>query len=156
MKPSSQFVIHWLKNITKKYPSIHFKYVYEPYDNTHYIFTHPIEEYTNGNFGKEASQFELNDFYNHFPNEDIGFISMNSFDNEIDGPLLLYDSNFNSISLSIDRELAQTISELLIKILFSNKKDISNITHFTITLNPNDTNKEKDISKITQIYADAV
>lgn len=67
-----------------------FKYVYEPYDNTHYIFTHPIEEYINGDFGKDAIRFEINEFHERFPSEDIGFLDMEHYEPKIDGPLTLF------------------------------------------------------------------
>lgn len=120
---SSEYIIQWLKDISQKYPHISFKYVYEPYDNTHYIFTNPIEEYLNGEFGKDAFQFEINDFHQKFPNEDIGFLSMENYTPEVDAPLTLYQYEpNNTISYNLFLEPAiEVITTILLEAIFRNK-----------------------------------
>ncbi|MCX7729243.1 MAG: hypothetical protein N2203_07220 [Bacteroidia bacterium] len=93
MKPyteisSQQFIIQWLNNLVKEFPSIHIKYTTDSLDNTHYIFIEPYDEYLQGQLGEKIWDFDIHQFIPNFPEETLAFLSMQQYDNLTDKPIL--------------------------------------------------------------------
>lgn len=110
-----EYIKNWLKNISVQFPSIDLKYYYEKWDDTHYIFVNPIDEYLNGEFGKVATNFEINMFLKKYPDELLAFIPMSEYNPEIDKPILFEKPFELKISINESSYFASEVIFILFK-----------------------------------------
>jgi hypothetical protein len=132
--------------MSQKYPHLKIRYYFENFDNTHYIFLEPINDYLDGEFGIEAYNFDINEFIPSFPYETIAFLPMEEYEEEFTNSLIFDNLLKNQFSIE-PKKISHTFNNLFNnknkEIIFNNNIEITNSNDYSnLILNFNSFNNQ--------------
>jgi len=126
---SIEFVHNWIKKMSQKYPHLKIRYYFENFDNTHYIFLDPIDDYLDGEFGNDAYDFELMEFIPTFPYENLAFLPMEEYRFENSNSLIFDNTSENRFFVEIKNiDLIVDFLSILFKFISETKNNNTNST----------------------------